>query len=261
MFALAFIMAIYFKLDKSQFIDVVLFVLITFFILVCMNLVLFNQFKKINIQSAQLTAYEQYLPVLDSLIQNVRIKQHNHANELQSIIGLMHTYKDYESLTREMNKYINISQTLSQPDFLLKLNMPLVAGFLYHKKLEASKTGVNLEYIINSYNLSSIVPEYELIELMGILIDNAVDAVKPDSIIHIGLDTVDGKIKFTTRNAGHIITQKERDLMFTKGYSTKHSGKHSGLGLYQLKNIVLNQYNGIIAVWNEGTDILFEITV
>lgn len=103
------------------------------FTLVSINIVLINQLKRLRVQSAQLNAYEQYLPVLESLIQNVRIKQHNHTNEIQSIISLLHTCNDYDSLVSEMTKYINISLDSTEPDYLLKLNLHLVAGFLYHK--------------------------------------------------------------------------------------------------------------------------------
>ena len=107
-FGLSFLFALYFKLNRSNFAEIILFILISFFTLVSINIVLINQLKRLRVQSAQLNAYEQYLPVLESLIQNVRIKQHNHTNEIQSIISLLHTCNDYDSLVSEMTKYINI---------------------------------------------------------------------------------------------------------------------------------------------------------
>lgn len=260
-FGLSFLFALYFKLNRSNFAEIILFILISFFTLVSINMVLINQLKRIRIQSAQLNAYEQYLPVLESLIQNVRIKQHNHTNEIQSIISLLHTCNDYDSLVSEMTKYINISLDSTEPDYLLKLNLHLVAGFLYHKKLTASEHGIVLEYNVLSYNLESKVPEYTLVELFGILIDNAIEATPKDGTVHITINSANGKIIFSTRNPGYVLTPDDRTNFFTKGYTTKSTNTNSGLGLYNLRDIVLNQYNGSVSLWNEGTDILFEIIV
>lgn len=224
-------------------------------------MVLINQLKRLRVQSTQLNAYEQYLPVLESLIQNVRIKQHNHTNEIQSIISLLHTCKDYDSLVFEMKKYINVSLESAEPDYLLKLNLHLVAGFLYHKKLQASQNGIVIDYNILSYNLECKVPEYTLVELFGILIDNAIEATPKDETVHITIDSANGKIIFSTKNPGYILTPDDRTNFFTKGYSTKAVHTNSGLGLYNLRDIVLNQYHGSISLWNEGTDILFEIII
>ena len=261
LFAVFFIIALYYKINTEHFLDVLLFVIVSISILLSMNILLFNQFKRIKKQSEQIKAYEQYLPVLNALIDNVRIRQHNHINEIQSIIALIHTYRDYDSLTNEMLKYLEVSMLPVESDLILKLNMHLVAGFLYQKKIHAASKNININYSILTYSLHTKVPEYELVELIGILTDNAVEASPADSTVAITIDSKDNKLIFGTRNPGFIISQDDMNSFFTKGYSTKNKKRHSGLGLYQLKNTVVSIYDGTVSVWNDGTDILFEIVV
>ena len=127
--------------------------------------------------------------------------------------------------------------------------------------MTASEHGIVLEYNVLSYNLESKVPEYTLVELFGILIDNAIEATPKDGTVHITINSANRKIIFSTRNPGYVLTPDDRTNFFTKGYTTKSTNTNSGLGLYNLRDIVLNQYNGSVSLWNEGTDILFEIIV
>lgn len=261
LFAVFFIVTLYYKINTDQFLDILLFVIIAISILLSMNFILFNQLHRIRKQNEQIKAYEQYLPVLDALIDNVRIKQHNHINEIQAISSLMHTYKDYDSLTSEMQKYLEISKLPAESDYILKLNMHLVSGFLYQKKIYAASKNITINYSIQAYSLYTKVPEYDLVELIGILTDNAIEASPDNSTIVITIDSEYNKFIFSTRNPGYVISQNDKYNFFSKGYSTKNKESHSGLGLYHLKNIVVNTYNGTVSVWNEGTDILFEIIV
>lgn len=107
-----------------------------------------------------------------------------------------------------MTKYINVSLESAEPDYLLKLNLHLVAGFLYHKKLQASQNGIVIDYNILSYNLECKVPEYTLVELFGILIDNAIEATPKDGTVHITIDSANGKIIFSNKKMLSRLTQQ-----------------------------------------------------
>lgn len=264
LFAFSVIFALYFKLNKNHFSDIILFVFISFTILLYVNIILINQLKRLHKQKEQLKAYEQYLPMLNNLILDIRSRQHNHTNEIQAIIALMYTHEDYNSLTTAMQKYLDISKTPGKTDCLLKINLPLVAGFLYHKEYIAKQHKKTIDFHIMNYTLKSNIPEYNLIELFGILIDNALEAVSVNSVIQITIDSLNNKIIFITQNPGFLLTNEDRKLFFTEGYSNKPgttNSQHSGLGLHHLKNLVLDQYHGQLALWNEGTDILFRIEI
>lgn len=264
LFACSLIITFFYKIDRRSFEQMSMFFLFSFMILLYMNIVLFNQFKRIRHQEKQLAAYDEYMPMVEQLITQVRARQHHHTNEIQSIISLMYTHKDYDSLTSAMQKYIDDSSKTSPPEYLLKLNLLLVSGFLFQKECQAAKLGIHIHYEFSTYRLISQAPEYVLVELFGILLDNAIEAVSSGSLIVVSISSEYGKIIFRTRNDGYILTAEDRANFFAKGYSKKPANteqKHSGIGLYHLKDIVLNQYHGTIALWNEGTDIAFEISI
>ncbi len=264
LFAFSVIFALYFKLDKKHFFDIILFIIISFTILLYVNIILIYQLKRMHKQREQLKAYEQYIPMLNNLILDIRSRQHNHSNEIQAIFALMYTHENYDSLTKAMKKYLNISKNTIRTDSLLKINLSLVAGFLYHKECIAKQQKKTIAFHILNYTLKSNVAEYNLIELFGILIDNALEAVPKNSVIDITIDSLNNKIIFITQNPGFLLTNEDRKLFFTKGYSNKpelSNSQHTGLGLYHLKNLVINQYHGQLALWNEGTDILFRIEI
>ena len=157
----------------------------------------------------------------------------------------------YDSITKALKsfeKHAEIDHTKLE---LLKINLKLVAGFLISKSSDAKALGKNVQIKIKNYNLSTSLPEYTLIELYGILMDNALEAISEGDTVFIEINSKDGKIIFNIRNKGPVITPKLRESIFQKGYSTKNADSHNrGIGLYKLKNTV-DENNGIIILDNE----------
>jgi two-component system sensor histidine kinase AgrC len=161
-----------------------------------------------------------------------------------------------------MLKYLDIMQFTSEPDYLLKLNKKLLSGFFYQKACAAKKDGREICYHFHSYMLNSEIPEYDLIEYFGILIDNALEAISMGEHIDVTIDCVENHIHFSTRNSGFTLTSKDRENFFQKGYSSKPDGTaHSGIGLTRLRDALLHEHNGTLGLWNEGTDIVFELII
>ncbi|MBE5926556.1 MAG: GHKL domain-containing protein [Lachnospiraceae bacterium] len=263
LFVCSLILSFYYKINTSDFKQLAIFFFFSFIILIYLNIIIYNQFKRIKHDEKRLAAYDEYMPMIDELITQVRTRQHHHANEIQTIISLMHIHKDYNSLTSAMREYINSSNFSNPPEYLLKLNLRLISGFLYQKEQMASAKGINIHYDFATYNLYSKTPEYILIELFGIMIDNAIEAVSDGSVIEISISSEKEQISFQTRNAGFILTQEDRNNFFQKGYSSKKdtNKSHSGLGLYHLKQVVIEEYSGSVALWNIDKDILLKISL
>ena len=81
--------------------------------------------------------YHSYLPIVEQLIDQVRETQHAHNNSIQAIRMLPATCHDYETLSRELTDYTDYLISQNAPVALLKINMKMIAGFLYHKILRA----------------------------------------------------------------------------------------------------------------------------
>lgn len=226
--------------------------LIGFFIITAigMNGELINANFKIIKKEKELENYTTYLPIVEELIEQVRIRQHKHDNEIQALCALPLTCSTYEELTAAIEQHSRTSFQNNVPIELLKLNYKLLAGFLYQKTVEAEKKGITLSISIQNFALQTIVPEYELLEMTGILLDNAIEATAESEIIKISIDSYQAKACIAISNPGPVIDTKLQKLMFQKGYTTKsiHPEQH-GLGLYILKQKV-SAYHGMIQLEN-----------
>ena len=265
LFIIIFSFVFYFKLNPNSFLAQYIFVLIVLSTLFFINLDIIYTHMKLQENQKELLAYQQYLPIVEGLIDEVRTRQHNHDNTIQAISALPFSYKDYDTLVQAIQEYSNQSFSEKLPSSLLKLNYKLVAGFLYYKVKEAKHQGKNLQITIKNYALQTILPEYILMELLGILIDNAIEAVTEGDTIFLTLDSTHSKVYAEITNPGPIIDGTLLHNMFQKGYTTKSSNKEQhGLGLFYLKN-KLAAYNGTVTVFNHtenDTDyITFKILV
>ena len=99
--------------------------------------------------------------------------------------------------------------------------MFVIAGFIYSKQKQAEKAHKKLNIVVHSYLLESRMPEYELVRVLGILIDNALEAISEHDSMTLHLDSRDGRIIITTLNKGPLLTPEIRAKLFTAGYTTK----------------------------------------
>ena len=83
------------------------------------------------------------------------------------------------------------------------------------------------------------MPENEIIRILGILIDNALEAVDAPGSATLSLDSSQNQIIISTMNKGPVLSSDLRRNMFTYGYTTKTIDKqHHGYGLPNMKKLV-----------------------
>lgn len=223
-------------------------------VIVVTDIVLLRQQRIISRQQHDLANYETYQPMMTDLIQDIQGRQHDFNNHLAAIKMLPYNYKDYDSLAHALASYSeNVDESFRDTE-LLKINMSIVAGFIHSKMLTAQRMHRNLCVTVQNRHLTSIMPEYELIRVIGILIDNALEASPENENVYLTLDSKDNRITIETLNRGQQLTQELRRNMFSTGYTTKTSDKeHHGYGLSNLKKLV-EQYGGEICLDNKIID-------
>lgn len=89
-------------------------------------------------------------------------------------------------------------------------------------------------------------------QMLGILIDNAIEAIDIGDKAILLLSSIDNKIHIHIYNKGPVITTELRTKMFQKGYTTKSKSSDitHGLGLYNLLQLI-KKYNGDIELYDE----------
>ena len=212
-----------------------------FFISIVLFCILTGQLGKYKIRSkeieTELKMHKLYADSFHGLIEEIRLRQHEFDNHISTIYSLHYTHHSYEALVKAQNEY---SQTLIKEiryNKLLKAGNPMLIGFLYGKLVEAEKHDINVTYQIDIGELNVDVPIYKLIEILGNLIKNAVEAMETqEECKALYIRVVENGIGFAmeVRNKSEFVDYSQIEAFFKKGFSKK--GKNRGLGLDNIKN-------------------------
>ena len=241
------------KIDSIDAIAILPMTVTFMVILLLADIMVLNQQRTITIQQQDIKDYQTYEPMAHDLISDILGKQHDFNNQMNAIRMLPYTYKDYDSLSDAIANYSTFLEEEFNESELLKINLPVVAGFIFSKIKEAEQKGRLISVKIKNRSLITPVPEYDLIRILGILIDNAIEATEPGHTFSLILDSKNEHIRIQTKNEGGEISSELRKKMFVRGYSTKTSAEvrtSRGQGLPNLKKLV-DHYNGKIYLDNE----------
>lgn len=249
----------------THFMANIIIIAIVLALMLFVNVELLRSRFIVDKQQNIIDSYNKYLPIVDELIAQVRSRQHGYDNNIQSLYALSQTCRDYESLKAELSKNLNYMSDSDLPAFLLKFNQKLLSGLLFQKYSVAQKKHINMEFTINNYNIETNAPEYIIVEAVGILIDNAVEASNENDTIYVVIDCIENKFYFNIMNVGPVYTSELHKKMFKRGYSTKaKTERERGLGLPQLLDII-KYYKGDLEVGNRTCDdkqyIFFSVTI
>lgn len=208
--------------------------------------VLAGQLGKYKLKSKQAeTELKMHILFSDSfqgLIEEIRVRQHEFDNHISAIYSLHYVCDSYEELVRAQNEYSQAVIKENRYNKLLKAGNPLLIGFLYGKLVEIEKLGIRISYQISVGDLKVDIPTYKLVEILGNLLKNAVEAIQRseiDSEIYISVIEIDGILEIEVRNRSEFIQYSVIEAFFKKGYSKK--GRNRGLGLFNVKTIC-NEY-------------------
>lgn len=173
----------------------------------------------------------------DDILKDVRTKQHEFKNHLAALFSSHYTYKTYEQLVQAQMEYSKKLVKENKYNSLLLMEDKVLAAFLYDKFVEIEEENISLECRIGAAFEEISMPTYHIIEMIGILIDNAVEAVKNVDEKRIYIEMVDdGKaVHFIIRNICVHITYEEIEQWFQMGISNK--GINRGIGLYHVREL------------------------
>lgn len=186
-----------------------------------------------------------YYSAYEELIMIIRDRQHDIKNHINTIYSIIYTTNNYEELVSRQKQYCNfVLEASKETQILLAADNPLITGFLYQKEQEIKRHNIEIEYRLEVITLPLIVSEYEIIEMMGILIDNAIEALLVSEFekkkIIIGYKREDQWDIFYVSNTSRTYSKEEIEKFFQRNYSSKGSGRGIGLDKIRRKLKVLD---------------------
>ena len=240
------------KLDENIFVNYIF----TIFYFIG-NMVIYILITKYSSLKLDLEVANNYNQVLSNINDTVRAFKHDFANIIASIGGFIST-NDMLGLKKF---YLSLETDYNELNNLYTLNPELISNsgvynLLNQKYNLAVSNGIkfNLSYFvdINNFNISI----YELTRILGILIDNAIDAAKSshEKILNVSFKSEPKKHRnvIVVQNS-YLDKNLDIDDIFRKGITSKVN--HTGLGLWEVKKILSKNPN--LDLYTSKDDLLF----
>ncbi|MER7519851.1 sensor histidine kinase [Streptomyces sp. NPDC126499] len=167
------------------------------------------------------------------LIDALRAQDHEHANRLHTLLGLLEL-EMYEDAAAFVTEVVGVHRATAE-QVTEKVHDPLVAALLVGKATVAAERGVSLRVAPGSLLPDRLVDPRELVTVVGNLVDNALDAASGTLHARVEVDLrAEGRtvvLRVTDSGAG--VPEEHRELIFTEGWTTKEPPAHGkrGLGL------------------------------
>lgn len=219
-----------------------LFSLIAYFIISFISFTKINQLEETEMNLKEIKLYNKTLTILHD---NIRSFRHDFANIVSGIGGYIQT-EDLDGLKKYYSELLSDCQTTNNLSALTPelINNPAIYNVLATKYHKADEQGIkiNLEVFLDLNSLK--IKIYEFTRILGILMDNAIEATKEcdEKIINLIIRNDQ------TKNRQLVIienTYKNKDvnldLIFDKGFTSKPG--NTGLGLWKVREILKKNEN------------------
>lgn len=248
MFVILISFSIYRNIKMEGLLNDILIIAFLTLGLLFVNVVIIRDGLRNKYEEQMLVTYEKYLPIIDELMGELRAKQHDYDNHLQAINMIALTSKDNDSLIHKMKKYISELDEDIEFNKLIKLENKILAGFLYNKIKKAKEMNMDFQVDIKDYGFNTSLKDYELIEILGNLIDNGLETGVEKNRVKLLLVKEDHQSVMEVMNKHHFLDSNTISKLFKTGYTTKNRDdlRTHGYGLPNVQKIIQEKKGSIM---------------
>ena len=192
------------------------------------------------------TELDQLGRELDStrgLIDALRAQDHEHANRMHTLLGLLEL-EMYDEAVEFVGELVGDHRATAE-QVTEKIRDPLLAAVLVGKAAVAAERGAALSLSSGTLLPDRLIDPRGLVTIVGNLVDNALDAVAgtPHARVEVGLRAEGRTAVLQVRDTGPGVPPEKRELIFTEGWSTKTPPAHRerGIGLPLVRRLAERQ--------------------
>ncbi|MFC7302698.1 ATP-binding protein [Streptomyces monticola] len=197
------------------------------------------------------------------LIDALRAKDHEHANHLHTLLGLLEL-EMYDDAVDFVGETVGAHRATAE-QLTEKLHDPLLAALLVGKVAVAAERGVSLRVSDDTLLPDRLIDPQGLVTIVGNLVDNALDAAVGSSHarVEVALRAEGRGVTLRVRDSGSGIAPEQRELIFTEGWSTKEPPAHGkrGLGLALVRRLAERQGGSALASGAPGGGAEFTVVL
>lgn len=223
-----------------------IFSLLTYFVMSMYSLVNTN---KLNTTSESLEQAQLYNKTLILLHDNMRIFKHNFHNIVQSLGGYIDRndmnglQRYYKQLLEDCNRVNNL--TALSPTVI---NNPAIYNIMASKYHRADEDGIqiSLTILMDLNEIEHHMKIYEFTRILGILLDNAIEAAVEceEKIVNVTFRKEDTRHRILVVIENTYLDKNiDVEKIFEKSFSTKSNKTNSGLGLWDVRQVLKRNNN------------------
>ena len=198
--------------------------------------------EKLLLEKRQSEYSQKYAEAVRTQYQEIRGIRHDMKQHLAAIGGLQREGK-YDAAT----KYVrDISNSIEQLEMFMDVGNDFVNAIL-NSKLSIAKTK-GIEVLCNSSSVVDGVNEYDLCNLIGNILDNAIEAAEKtdNAVVEVSILSDKHKLMITVANSiSQLVLSGNSTLKTTKSESELH-----GFGVKSIRAIA-EKYNGSVDFYEE----------
>ncbi|MFJ8228395.1 ATP-binding protein [Streptomyces sp. NPDC094448] len=177
------------------------------------------------------------------LIDAMRAQDHEHANRMHTLLGLLEL-EMHDEAVEFVNEVVGVHRATAE-QVTEKVHDPLLASLLVGKAAVAAERGVSLTIAPETLLPDRVVEPRELVTVVGNLVDNAMDAAagSEDAWVEVELYAEGSTTVLRITDSGPGVPPEHREQIFTEGWSTKELPAHGkrGLGLAMVRRLAERQ--------------------
>jgi two-component system CitB family sensor kinase len=198
------------------------------------------------------------------LVEALRAQAHEHSNNLHTISGLIELGRHEDVLSVVSDHSAAQRELADLYDDRTGADSLIVASLLA-KAAVAGERDVRLRTHIGDLPQTDMHLSRDLVTVIGNLVDNAVDHLSQTSVaggeVEIAIWYQGDAIRIDVSDSGDGIAPGDLEAIFERGFTTKDSRGHDGLGLALVSDVVRSR-GGSISVDSElGSGTLFSVEV
>lgn len=180
------------------------------------------------------------------LTEALRAQDHEHANRLHTLVGLLELEMYQEAV--DFVAEVTGAHRATAEQVTERVHEPLVSAVLVGKSAVAAERGVALRVSEETDLPGRVVDPGDLVTVLGNLVDNALDAAgnyRPDAFVEVGIRAEGTTAVVTVSDNGPGVPEEARELVFADGWSTKKAAPNRprGLGLSLVRRLA-ERYGG-----------------
>ncbi|WP_435838035.1 ATP-binding protein [Streptomyces chrestomyceticus] len=183
------------------------------------------------------------------LIDALRAQDHEHANRLHTLLGLLELGL-HEEAVEFVTQAVGVHRATAE-QVTERVRDPLLASLLVGKATVATERGVSLRIAPGSRLPDRVVDPHSLVTVLGNLVDNALDATAgtPGACVEVEVRAEGRTAVVRVRDNGPGVPEARRAEIFTEGWTTKEPPAHGqrGIGLALVRRLA-ERYGGTAAV-------------